>query len=150
MDLIDHKIIGLLVEDSRRSLAGIGEAVGLSPSAVNERIRRLQASGAIRRFTVESDPAALGYHVLAFVFVALREDADEADFRRFAAAHTVVLECHHVTGGWSYLLKVRLPALGDLEDFLQLLKTRQYIARSETMLALSSAVERGCSGGVAP
>lgn len=148
MDFIDRKIIGLLAEDARRSLADVGERVGLSPSAVNERIRRLTASGAIRRFTVEADAEALGFPVLAFIFVALAGEADEREFRAFAASHPAVLECHHVTGGWSYLLKVRLPSTGDIETFLSLLKSRRYLGRSETMIALSSAVERSISAGI--
>lgn len=141
MDLIDRKIIGLLAADARRSLADIGSTVELSPSAVNERIRRLVASGAIRRFTVDADHHALGFDVLAFVWVALAADANEEEFRSFVATHPVVCECHHVTGGWSYLVKVRLPALGDIEVFLSELKRRRFLARSETVIALSTVVE---------
>ena len=63
MDDIDRKIVGLLAEDGRRSLADIGAVVSLSPSAVNERIRRMVNCGAIRRFTVEADHRALGFEV---------------------------------------------------------------------------------------
>src|SRR6218665_528764 len=142
MDETDRKIIGLLAEDSRRALADIGGWVGLSPSAVNERIRRLVASGAIRRFTVDVDPAALGQEVLAFVFVGLNYDAGEEDFRAFIAALPCVMDCHHVTGGWSYLIKLRVSSLADVEGFLQSLKERRYLARSETMLALSTVAEK--------
>ena len=147
MDKIDRKITTLLAEDARRSLADMGEAVGLSPSAVNERIRRLTASGAIRRFTVDADPAALGLGVTAFVLIGLDYEAGEEAFRAFAAAHPSVAECHHVTGGWSYLLKVRLADLAALEAFLAELKVRRFLARSETMIALSTAVERGFTAG---
>jgi len=147
MDKIDLKITTLLAEDARRSLADMGEAVGLSPSAVNERIRRLTASGAIRRFTVDADPVALGLGVTAFILVALDYEAGEEAFRAFAAAHPSVAECHHVTGGWSYLLKVRLADLAALEAFLAELKARRFLARSETMIALSTAVERGFTAG---
>ncbi|MFA7415701.1 MAG: Lrp/AsnC family transcriptional regulator [Rhizobium sp.] len=143
MDYLDRKIIGLLSEDARRSLADIGERVELSPSAVNERIRRLTASGAIRRFTVDADHAALGLAVTAFVLVGLDYDAGEEAFKAFVAAHPSVAECHHVTGAWSYLLKVRLTGLPALEAFLAELKARRFLARSETMIALSTAVERG-------
>ncbi|MGV8936842.1 MAG: Lrp/AsnC family transcriptional regulator [Allorhizobium sp.] len=148
MDYIDRKIVGLLADDARRSLADIGAAVSLSPSAVNERIRRLVASGAIRRFTVDADAEALGFPVLAYVFVALSPEADEREFRLFAASHTSVCECHHVTGAWSYLVKVRLPSNGDIEAFLSLLKARGFLGRSETIIALSCVVERPFSGGV--
>lgn len=140
MDEIDRKIIGLLASDARRSLADIGGSVGLSPSSVNERIRRLTASGAIRRFTVEVDPAALGLETLAFVWVALREDADEAAFRRHAGMDPAILECHHVTGGWSYLLKLRVRSMAEIEGFLADLKSRKFLGRSETAIALSSSV----------
>lgn len=141
MDNIDRKIIDLLAEDARRSLADIGERVGLSASATNERIRRLTASGAIRRFTVDADPAALGVPVLAFVCIGLAGDADEAAFRAYASSHLAIEEAHHVTGGWSYMVKVRVASLSDLEAFLADLKARKFLARSETIIALSSAAE---------
>lgn len=142
MDEIDRKITCLLAEDARRSLADIGSAVGLSPSAINERIRRLTAAGAIRRFTVEADPQAFGQGVLAFIFVALNYEAGEEDFKAFMAASPNVMDCHHVTGGWSYLVKLRAGSLGEVEAFLQALKARRFLARSETMLALSTVTEK--------
>lgn len=140
MDETDRKIIELLAEDSRRALADIGAVVGLAPSSVNERIRRLTASGAIRRFTVDTDPAALGLPMLVYLWLALREDADEAAFRRFAASHRRVLECHHVTGAWSYLVKLRVGAVTEIESVLAELKAGRFLGRSETVIALSSAV----------
>ena len=141
MDTVDRKIIEILAEDARRSLTDIGAAVELSPSAVNERIRRLVANGVIRNFTLEVDHRALGLDVLAFVWVGLAPDADEAAFRAFMADHPAVAECHHVTGAWSYSVKVRMPSLGDLEPFLAELKRRRFLARSETVIALSTVRE---------
>lgn len=140
MDEFDRMIVELLSSDARRSLADIGGIVGLSPSSVNERIRRLRASGAIRRFTVEADPAALGLETLVFVWIALREDADEAAFRSHAQRHPAILECHHVTGAWSYLVKLRVPSVTEVEGFLADLKARKFLGRSETVIALSSPV----------
>jgi len=140
MDELDRKIIDLLAEDSRRVLNDIGAAVGLSASAVNERIKRLATSGAIRRFTIDTDPEAIGLPGLVFIFIALAPGADEAAFREFAAAHAGILECHHVTGSWSYLIKIRVASLTEVESFLAALKQAGFAARSETMLALSSPV----------
>ncbi|MBP1872880.1 Lrp/AsnC family leucine-responsive transcriptional regulator [Ensifer adhaerens] len=146
MDEIDRKIIGILAQDSRRSLTDIGAAVELSPSSVNERIRRLVASGVIRRFTIDADHRALGLDVLAFVWVGLSPDADEEAFRAFMAGHPSVTECHHVTGAWSYCVKVRMPSLGDIEPFLAELKRRRFLARSETVIALSTVRETQFTG----
>lgn len=140
MDDMDRKIITLLAEDARRALADIGGLVGLSASAVNERIRRLVATGAIRRMTVDADPAALDRPVLAFVWVALAPGADEAGFRQWAAARPEIAECHHVTGGWSYLVKVHVASLTGIETFLDGLKAGGFAARTETVIALSSVV----------
>lgn len=141
MDDIDRKIIGLLAADARRSLADIGGSVGLSPSSVNERIRRLTESGAIKRFTVEIDATALGCPVTAFVWVELARDADEDGFRRYAASCPEIAECHHVTGSWSYLLKIRVETVSAIENFLTRLKQQRLTARSETVLALSTVVD---------
>ncbi|MCA3507009.1 MAG: Lrp/AsnC family transcriptional regulator [Rhodobacter sp.] len=140
MDDIDRKIIKLLSEDARRSLSDIGNDVGLAPSSVNERIKRLGASGTLKRFTIETDPTAIGLPVLAFIWVALREDADEDAFRAFVADDPHVTECHHVTGAWSYLIKTRFAQAADIEPFLAALKALRFLGRSETILALSSPV----------
>lgn len=140
MDEIDRKIIELLAADAKRSLADIGGHVGLSPSSVNERIRRLSASGAIRRFTLDVDPSAIELETLVFVWIALREDADETAFRRHAEAHPLILECHHVTGAWAYLIKLRVETPPQIEGFLADLKALRFLGRSETVIALSSPV----------
>ncbi len=146
MDEIDRKIIAIIAQDSRRSLTDIGAAVELSPSSVNERIRRLVASGVVRSFTIDADHRALGLDVLAFVWVGLSADADEAAFRAFMATHPSVAECHHVTGAWSYCVKVRMASLGDIEPFLAELKHRRFLARSETVIALSTVRETPFTG----
>lgn len=137
MDHIDRDIIGSLAQDARRSLADVGARVGLAASSVNDRVRRMVAEGTIRRFTVDADPARVGAGVLAILFLALR-DGSEPAFRAFAATHPAIVECHHVTGPWSYLMHLRLPDLSGLEPFLDELKSRGLVARTETLLALSS------------
>lgn len=141
MDEIDRQIVMCLGDDARRSLADIGGEVGLSTSAVNERIRRLAASGVIRRFTIDADAEALGLGISAFVFVGLAADADETAFRTMAAGHPAIIECQHVTGSWNYLVKIRVASLAGIESFLDDFKRQRLIARSETMIALSTVVE---------
>lgn len=141
VDDTDRQIVMCLSDDARRSLADIGGEVGLSTSAVNERIRRLAANGVIRRFTVDVDAEALGFGISAFVFVGLAADADEATFRTIAADHPAIVECQHVTGSWNYLIKIRVASLAGIESFLDDFKRQRLIARSETMIALSTVVE---------
>ncbi|WBL31756.1 Lrp/AsnC family transcriptional regulator [Sinirhodobacter sp. HNIBRBA609] len=141
MDDVDHKIAMLLGQDARLSLAQIGAQVGLSTSAVNERIRRLSERGVLRRMMADVAAEQIGLPVAAFVWVALAPQADEPAFRLAMAEHRGVTACHHVTGPWSYLVQIRAPSLDGVEAFLSELKAGGWIARSETNLALSSVVE---------
>ncbi|MFD2175528.1 Lrp/AsnC family transcriptional regulator [Rhodobacter lacus] len=141
MDHIDRTICILLSADARQSMAQIGAQVGLSTSAVNDRLKRLSERGVLRRMRADLDAGALGLPVTAFVWIALAETADETAFRGAIAARPEVTACHHVTGPWSYLVQVRMPSLAGVEGFLGWLKAEGWIARSETMLALSTVVE---------
>jgi Lrp/AsnC family leucine-responsive transcriptional regulator len=142
LDEIDHRLLALLQKDDRLSLADLGKQIGLSASSVNERIKRLGARGVIEGFHAHVFPDALGLELLAFVFVGWSDPAAEAPFLDRIAASPAVLECHHVTGTWNYLLKVRLPNTRELERFLaEVVKPALGVQRTETIIALSSTKE---------
>lgn len=140
MDDIDRQIIDSLTIDAKQALADIGRVVGLSTSAVNERVRRLVEAGVIRRFTIDVDPSSVGALLLVFIGVSLHQEADEMAFREYATSHPAVLECHHVTGQWSYLIKLAVSKIAEIELFLSDLKTARFLGRSETIITLSSPV----------
>jgi Lrp/AsnC family leucine-responsive transcriptional regulator len=142
LDDTDRQLLNLLQIDDRLSLAELGKKVGLAPSSVNERIKRLITRGVIEGFHAHVVPEALGLDLLAFVFVGWSDPAVEAPFLARVQAAPAVLECHHVTGSWNYLLKVRLPTTRDLERFLgQVVKEVAGVQRTETIIVLSSAKE---------
>jgi Lrp/AsnC family leucine-responsive transcriptional regulator len=142
LDEIDHRLLALLQKDDQLSLADLGKQVGLSPSSVNERIKRLGARGVIEGFHAHVHPDALGLDLLAFVFVGWSDPEVEAPFLARVAASPAVLECHHVTGTWNYLMKVRLPNTRELERFLaDVVKPVHGVQRTETIIALSSNKE---------
>lgn len=142
MDDIDRIIIDRLQGDSALTYAEIGTAAGLSASAVNDRLKRLRAEGVIRRVTAEIDPAAIGLALLAFVLVAVGDPPAEARFRAAMKGAPEVLECHHLTGDYSYLLKLRLRDTAHLEHFLMnRLKPLPGVVRTHTLIALSTVKE---------
>src|ERR671925_183090 len=98
IDTIDRIILERLQVDGSLTYAEIGQAAGLSASAVNDRLKRLRTEGVIRRMSAEVDPAAVGLGLLAFVLVAVNEPAGEATFRGAMKGAPEVLECHHLTG----------------------------------------------------
>lgn len=142
MDDIDRKIIAYIQQDGRASYADIGAVAGLSVSAVNERLKKLQGAGIIAGWSARIAPKPVGLDVLAFVHVLLERPEHDAGFRAAMTATPTVQECHHLTGEWSYLLKVRVPDTAALERFLtDELKALPGVARSHTAIALSSVKE---------
>jgi Lrp/AsnC family leucine-responsive transcriptional regulator len=107
IDEVDASILDLLQDNARISQADVARAVGLAPSAVLERIRKLEARGVIRGYTALVDPHALDQSMLAFVAVKSEETPGDDSVARALAQCPEVLELHHVAGDDCYLLKVR-------------------------------------------
>jgi len=142
MDEIDRELLALLQEDCRTSYADLGSRVGLSISAVNERLKKLHARGVIRGCVAVLQPRAVGLDVCAFVQVLIERPEHNEAFLAAIAEMPAVLECHHVTGDFSYLLKVRVADTAALETFLSReVKGLAGVARTQTLIALSSPKE---------
>ena len=141
-DDIDRQLLALLQENDRRSLAELSAEIGAAQSTLNDRIKRLVSQGAIAGFHARVDPGAVGLNLLAFIFVGWSDPKVESVFLKKIKASPDVLECHHVTGAWKYLMKVRVGTTRDLERFLaETVKTVSGVQRTETVIVLSSAKE---------
>lgn len=142
MDSIDRNILVALQHDGAAGLAELAKVAGLSVSATAERVKRLEERGTIRGWRADLDPAAVGCSLLAFVFVALRPGAQEQKFREALLPLEQVLECHAVSGGWSYLLKLRVGSLAELEAFVATdIRRRAGVERTDIVLALATVKE---------
>ena len=142
LDPTDRKLLGLLQRDGLQSMAELSKAIGVAPSTLNDRVKRLGRLGVITGTHARLDPRAVGLDLLAFVFVGWSDGLVEADFLAHMAAAEQVLECHHVTGGWNYLLKVRVADTRALEAFLgNVLGQVKGLQRTETLIVLSSPKE---------
>ncbi|PZP44078.1 MAG: Lrp/AsnC family transcriptional regulator [Azospirillum brasilense] len=142
MDEIDRNILIAVQQDGAAGLAELAKIAGLSVSATAERVKRLEERHTIRGWRADLDPAAIGCPLLSFVFVAMRAGRDATDFREAVQALEPVLECHAVTGGWSWLLKLRLPDLAALEQFVDReIRTLPGVERTETIVATATAKE---------
>jgi Lrp/AsnC family leucine-responsive transcriptional regulator len=142
LDEIDRKLLALLQEDDRVPVVELGKAIGVAPSTLNDRIRRLVKQGIITGFHAQVSAEKLGLDLLAFVFVGWSDHATEKEFLKRIGTVPEVLECHHVTGAWNYLLKVRLKTTRDLETFFSsVVKDVPGLQRTETLIVLSSPKE---------
>jgi Lrp/AsnC family leucine-responsive transcriptional regulator len=121
VDAIDTQILHLLQLNARETQAEIARAVGLAPSAVLERVRKLEARGIIKGYVAQLDPRPLGLGMLAFVAVRSEEMTSEDRIANALGEFPEVLEVHHVAGEDCYLVKVRAR---DAEHLGQILRTR--------------------------
>jgi Lrp/AsnC family leucine-responsive transcriptional regulator len=120
-DEIDLRILEILQDNARTTQADIAKTVGLAPSAVLERVRKLEAKGSIRDYVARVDPHVVDRSLLAFIAVRSTEHGVEMPSAVALAKIPEVLEVHHVAGDDCYLLKVRAR---DAEHLGQLLRTR--------------------------
>jgi Lrp/AsnC family leucine-responsive transcriptional regulator len=142
LDDTDRALLARLQQDGGTPYAELGGAVGLSASAVNDRLKRLRRKRILRRIVAEVDPAALGRDFLVFLLIEIGDLRQEQEFRTRMAARPEVLECHHIAGDYSYLLKLRLAGPGHFERFLSdQVKTMAGIRRTHSVIALSTVKE---------
>ena len=142
LDAKDRRILQLVQRDGKLAQSEIAKKVGLSTAAVNERLRKLEASGVIRRWTAIVTPAAVGAGVTAFVEVFMEHPRFEAGFLKRVMGLDEVLECHHVTGEFSLLLKVRVADMESLQSLLlEQLGAHEGVRQTRTVMALSTVKE---------
>ena len=142
MDTIDRKILDYVQQRGRDTYAQIGAAVGLSVSAINERLKKLERAGTIKGWGARVDAKQVGQGVLAFMLLLIDRPENEKKLVEAICALPQVLECHHITGEWSYLLKLRLADVSEIETVLaDTIKQNPGAIRTHTLLALSSRKE---------
>ena len=140
LDDIDLALIALLQVDDRLPVAEMGKRLGVPPSTLNDRIRRLVRNGTITGFHARVAPERLGLALLAFVLVEATGAADEALVRHVSEAQEVT-ECHRIAGRWTHLLKVRVTSTEALAAFLDGLGRQVPGARAESLVALGGLKE---------
>jgi Lrp/AsnC family leucine-responsive transcriptional regulator len=140
IDEIDKQILNILQQDARIANAEIARQVGLAPSAVLERIRKLEDRGVIKGFETKLDAAAVDYGLTAFVAVRTHDCCSETD--KFLAEIPEVLEVHDVAGEDSYFLKVRVKNTEHLSRLLrERLKNVPNVASTKTTIVLQTIKE---------
>ena len=140
IDEIDKKMLRILQEQGRISNAEMARKVSLSPPAVHSRMKRLESLGIIRDYVAMLDREKIGYDILCFVHVSLLAHSHDhiVRFREATLKMPEVLECHHITGEYDYLLKVVIRNRSDLERFVvDQLTPLPGVARLHTSLVLS-------------
>jgi Lrp/AsnC family leucine-responsive transcriptional regulator len=140
----DIDILSLVQSNARISNAEIARQVGMAPSAILERLRKLEARGVVRGYETRLDPHPLGLGLLAFVFVRSDERLNDGETAARLAEIPEAQEVHHVAGEDCYLVKVRA---ADPEALGRLLRERfgsiPSVRSTRTTIVLGTVKESG-------
>ena len=138
LDEVGWRILRALQEDGRLSFAELGRRVGLSLPAVAERVRRLEEAGIITGYRAEVNLAKIGLTIMAFIRMYTPRDqypALIALLNRLPQA----LECHHLTGSESFIIKIAVTSMADLENLIGQLSA---YGQTTASIVLSSSLSK--------
>nr|WP_225955109.1 Lrp/AsnC family transcriptional regulator [Kibdelosporangium phytohabitans] len=140
MEPLDQAIVRELAADGRCSFTDLAERVGLSVSAVHQRVRRLEQRGVIRGYTTRLDADAIGLPLTAFVSLTPIDPAAPDDYPQRLAHISAIESCYSVAGDESYILLVRVGTPADLEDLLRQVREAAKVS-TRTTVVLSTPYE---------
>ena len=144
LDAIDRAILGHLQQNARTSNADIARQLDMAPSAILDRIRKLEQKGVIQGYTTRIDAHAVGLGLTAFILVRTEERVGSGTIGEALARLPEVLELHHVAGEDCYLVKVRMP---DTEALSRLLRDKvgrlKGVRSTRSTIVLSTVKEGG-------
>jgi Lrp/AsnC family leucine-responsive transcriptional regulator len=131
---VDRQLMAALARDGRASFTDLAERVGLSVSAVHQRVRRLEQRGLITGYAAHLDAKSLGLPLTAFVAITPIEAAQPDDAPTRLAHLSAIEECHSVAGVESYMLKVRVASPDALEALLAEIRASANVSTRTTVV----------------
>lgn len=143
LDGIDKEILRVFMKDARVPVMQIASKIGISGTAIHQRLKKLEAGGVISGSQFVLDTKVLGYSTVAFVGIYLDKAANNTVAVKELKKIPEVLECHYTTGNWSILIKI---ICKDNEHLMQLLNKKiqiiEGVSRTETFISLDQQIVR--------
>ncbi|MFV0373421.1 Lrp/AsnC family transcriptional regulator [Microbacterium sp.] len=133
-DAVDQRIVAAVSRDARATLAELSAEVGLSLSAVQSRLRRLEKSGVIAGYRAVLDPEAVGRPLSAFVEITPLDPAQPDNAPELLAHLDAIEACHSVAGAAAYMLFVRVGSPRALEDLIRDIRTAASVSTRTTVV----------------
>lgn len=144
VDETDMSILQVLQGNARSGFSKIGRKIGLSPPAVAERVYKMEEKGVIRGYHADVNPGAFGMDVLAFISLTTQPDK-YPEIYCLAKKQPEIIECHHISGNESLILKIAARSISELNI---LIETLSGFGATKTSIVLSSPVEKKVWGVV--
>lgn len=142
LDKIDKELLRLLQENGRATISSLSEAVELSMPAVSERVKRLESSGIIQKFTTLLNPSLVDKQLLALIQIGFDQQKHADMFVNFVADEKDIRECYRITGNYEYTLKVQTSNTSTLEQLLTRIKAQAGVNKTHSIVVLSSILDR--------
>jgi len=142
LDELDIKILNFLQMDSRMTIRDIAEQLNISTTPIFNRIKRLEKEKVIDRYVAMVNAENVGKNLFAFVFLSLKDHSKDAvkKMEKQLSKFSEVMECHYVTGGADFFLKVIVKDIKEYNTFIsEKLFSVKNIGKIESLLSLSMA-----------
>ncbi|UOE38528.1 MULTISPECIES: Lrp/AsnC family transcriptional regulator [Chryseobacterium] len=142
LDHLDKEIIYMLMDNSKSSLAYISKQVGISTTAVHQRIKKLELAGVIENAISILNPRMIGYKVVSYIGMFLDQPSHYSDVVKALKEVNEVVEAHYTTGNYTIFLKVLCKDNDHLMEILRLLQKMKGVTRTETFISLEQGIYR--------
>ncbi|PQA98174.1 transcriptional regulator, AsnC family [Chryseobacterium piscicola] len=142
LDAIDKQIIYMLMDNSKTSLAHIASKVGISTTAVHQRIKKLEHAGVIESTISFLNPKKIGFKVVSFIGIFLDQPSHYAEVVKSLKEVNEVVEAHYTTGNYAVFIKVLCKDNDHLMQILSKLQKFKGVTRTETFISLEQSIAR--------
>jgi len=119
LDHIDYQILRIMQNNARTNNADIARELGMAPSAILERVKKLEQKDVIQQYNAKINPAALDQNLLSFIFIKTSDIIGEQGVAYLLAEIPEVQEVHDIAGDDGYLIKVRTNDAAGLVDLMR-------------------------------
>jgi len=138
MDNLDIKILKLLQQNSRVTASEISSKINLSVPAVGDRLKKLDASGIIDKYTIILNAKKMNKHLMIIMFVSLESPKFTEPFINIVQLDDEIVECHYLAGDFDYALKIITESTKSLERILNKIKNIPGVQKTKTNVSLST------------
>ena len=142
LDKIDKEIIYMLMDNAKTSLAQISKNVGISTTAVHQRIKKLENAGVMENSISFLNPRKIGYKVVSYIGVFLEQPSHYQDAIKALKEINEVVEAHYTTGNYTIFLKVLCKDNDHLMEILNKIQKLKGVTRTETFISLEQSISR--------